>query len=331
MGGGGDETDGLGLEVTVCEGAFGLPSWSPRCLGVLLYMRMADISSAVLHSPYPYSPSSGPLPSLRQGAECVGAAGAFAFLRRRHGNLDSLAGLSRAECVDVDAYLAMLHTDLHPAVQYLWWCDERNYKDLPWKHYARGAPFPLDCVLPFRERRRVRDEAARLGIGSTEQALAIVRRVYAALETRLGDARFFFGARPSTLDAQVAAYVAVHTHSPLAAPAGGLAAVVAKEFPELERHCDEVLARFCPSYRPAARGAGPEVARRVREAEARDAAAASGATPEAEGKKKEEEAEEEGKEAAAKRRSTIQSVAFVGGAIVAMTLYRAAAASARSH
>jgi hypothetical protein len=211
---------------------------------------------------YPYSAATGcSLPTVESCVDGRVLPFVEGLEHLREHLLDLDASLSPRDAADVAAYSALVRDRLVPAQQYLFWIPDRNYTGVQFMHHAAATPFPLKVTLPWMARSEVR---SRLGVNaargatprhsspwSDEFALGELRAVYTLLSQRLAGTVFFFSnAVPSSLDALVAAHLAVHFHTPLVEPAGGLQKILRDEFPVLELYFQRTLAFFVPSYSP---------------------------------------------------------------------------------
>lgn len=79
-----------------------------------LYLSMASIPFKVEFSAYPYSPVTGALPLVRDGAVVVKALDIVDFLKKKHKNVDEQ--LSAVELSESYAYVTMIREKLYPAI-----------------------------------------------------------------------------------------------------------------------------------------------------------------------------------------------------------------------
>lgn len=105
------------------------------------------------------------------------------------------------------------------------WLDQKNFTGLirPW--YAKAVPFPLNFYYPSKYEKQAR--AMMTSLFPNEEAITVIEsKVYSEaqkcmtlLSTRLGDADYFFGAQPTSLDALIYSYLAPLLKAPLPNPA----------------------------------------------------------------------------------------------------------------
>lgn len=208
------------LEVNVWKGDWGLPSVDVECLQVLVYAKFNDIPLKINTSGNPFRTPNGRLPVLKS------SNGTFDTVKDiikyfRSKNYNTEYELSQKECAKVLAYDAMLKEKLYPALQFIWWIDERNLNELirPW--YCKALTFPFNFYYPgkFAEQARVMFES----LYPTEDDMSVIEnKVYSEaqkcltlLSTNLGESEYFLGDKPTLLDAVVYSYLAPLLKAPL--------------------------------------------------------------------------------------------------------------------
>jgi metaxin len=99
--------------------------------------------------------------------------------------------------------------------EYLFWVDEYNYGALTSKAYSNSLSFPH--YLFFLHSRR--NEAMRRYEASNKQPKDLIKdaiNVLNALSAKLGESKYFYGNKPSSLDALIFGYLAPLLKLPLA-------------------------------------------------------------------------------------------------------------------
>jgi metaxin len=195
--------------------AFGLPSACPACLPVFLYLRLAAVSFQ--EQVTAVEPDSEDLPSVEYG-ENVGFAsengGVVEFLRREK-IVDLDAGLSDSEKAELETCKAMMESWVADASAYeLWMRDnDRQCKAV----YFSELPWGLVQALDWKQRLAVMQ---RLGVtpenaaARSEELFRKASNAYSALSVLLGDQKFFFNNRPTSLDALVLGHLLFHMKVP---------------------------------------------------------------------------------------------------------------------
>ncbi|KAJ1547881.1 Metaxin-3 [Cladochytrium tenue] len=155
-------------------------------------------------------------------------------------------------------YTALIQDKMHDALLYNHWLEAENYAKSTKPAYAKTMG-PLQrhvapALLLDHVRRKLRGYRAfpdpvlgadvPVGEGSSGKARLIsevyldARDAFRALADKLGDRPFFFGDRPSSLDAVAVAHLTLHSHPSLSNPR--LFSMLAFEFPTLIAYCDRV-------------------------------------------------------------------------------------------
>ncbi|XP_053976637.1 metaxin-1 isoform X1 [Hylaeus volcanicus] len=212
------------LELSVWKGDWGLPSIDVECLQILAYAKFNGISLKVNTSGNPFNALNGRLPVLKS------SSGTFDTVKEivqyfREKNYNTESELTEKECAIVVAYDVMLKEKLLPAIKFIWWLDKKNLDELirPW--YCKALPFPLNFYYPGKFERQTREMFDTL-YPNEDSVDAIENQVYSEaqkcltlLSTRLGDLEYFFGEKPTILDAIIYSYLALLLKVPLPNPA----------------------------------------------------------------------------------------------------------------
>jgi len=212
------------FQLDIWKGDWGLSSVDTRCLQVLAYAKFCGIPLKINPTCDPFRTPNGRLPVLRHGGQRHDSIQDMIELFRQK-NYSLEYNLSPKQCAEVMAYEHMLQDKLYPALQFIWWIDHGNFTELirPW--YAKAVPFPLNFWYPGKY-----ENAAQILMESMfpkeDSKTAIENKVYSEaqkcltlLSTRLGESEYFFGNRPTSLDAVVYSYLAPLLKAPLPNPA----------------------------------------------------------------------------------------------------------------
>ncbi|XP_051168258.1 metaxin-1 isoform X2 [Leptopilina boulardi] len=207
-------------QLDVWKGDWGLPSIDINCLQALAYAKFCKIPLKINATNNPYRSPNGQLPVLRHqyGIDYT-IRNILQFFRKNNYCLDF--GLSPKQCADVNAYETMLKEELFPALQFIWWVDERNFRQVirPW--YGKAMPYFLNYYYPSKYEKEAKtlmeslypteDEISNIETdvyGKAQKCLTL-------LSNRLGDKDYFFGSKPTTLDAIIFSYLAPILRIPL--------------------------------------------------------------------------------------------------------------------
>ncbi|KFP14683.1 Metaxin-3, partial [Egretta garzetta] len=175
------------------------------------------------------------------------------FLRKQKYNADY--ELSAKQGADTLAYIALLEEKLLPALAsigkyfimlHTFWVEPENYCSVTKPWFASRIPFPLSLYLPGKMSREALNRILLTRGGPPLYSLIEVEaQIYRdakeclnLLSKRLGTSQFFFGDRPTTLDAFVFGFLAPIYK--VCFPQVQLQEHL-KQLPNLCRFCDDIL------------------------------------------------------------------------------------------
>ncbi|CAL8472174.1 g11716 [Coccomyxa elongata] len=204
---------------------WGLPSISVACIQVEAYLRLGRIAASAEDCTNSSTSPSGQLPALEHGLDLVeGVGDEFASARaiisylRSHGS-DLDAHLTTVQQAELLAFAALVEAKLEPATLYTTWCEAESYNRHTRAAFAAGLPLPLNYWLPWNQQRAI---LRRFAGTSQAQVYEEAGKVYAALVEHLrstsGKGSYFFGSKPSSLDAAIFAHLVFHHGAPVSAP-----------------------------------------------------------------------------------------------------------------
>jgi len=213
------------MELEVWPSDFLLPSIDCRSLQFLVCARMCAAPIRIIKdSPQPWTSPSGTLPVFRHGPSTAYTTfHKFAnYLRKQIPELTLDGHLTDAERSEAKALESLLHEKLHPAYLHTVWVDLPNYNVVTNRWYTRRLPAFYGMFYSNKQRRHaisyvrecvpgdlVTDEDIRLAV--TKQALHCIN----LLSAKLGDKKYFFGDKPTSLDALTFGYLAPLLKLPL--------------------------------------------------------------------------------------------------------------------
>lgn len=209
--------------VFVEPGAWGLPTLHAESLSALALLRFTGVPLSIRRGASESMTASRTLPVVifdpgcaAPPVVCAGLSSVTAHLTTNAALPDPNAHLTPFMIAESTAFAALLAARFAPALLHELYLDDGNYADLYHtllSKHAADAAFPLNRLLPFLHRRRVRAQLA----GRDPDALRFdAAAALAALATRLGDRNpFFYQDRPSVLDAVAYGYLAPLLHVPL--------------------------------------------------------------------------------------------------------------------
>ncbi|KAL4229307.1 Metaxin-2 [Mactra antiquata] len=106
---------------------------------------------------------------------------------------------------EMKAYMALIGNTLVNAEHYLAWFNKDVFDEVTKPRYGSMYPWPLDGILPYMKQREVRKRLASLEWTekSFEEVCEEVLTCCQALSERLDKQDYFFGKKPTELDAMV--------------------------------------------------------------------------------------------------------------------------------
>ncbi|KAJ2898617.1 hypothetical protein GGI21_004852, partial [Coemansia aciculifera] len=266
--------------------AKGLYSFDPSCISIQAYLQLSK-AEWQLHSVSSTSISpNNCLPVLTCGQAVVesGFWRIVAFLKSEGYDLN--ADLDEEQLSQSTAYISMVQDSLVDALLFSWYLVSENFAEAIRPRLAKLFGFPLSLIIPtqlrdYAEHRlesrgilgkandtlETKPESASLrskipriyllakdGFKSHEDKsahpiYAQAKRCLDALSTKLSKKEYFFGSKPTTLDAVVYGYLSLILYPDL--PQSTLKSMVARDYPNLLEFCDRIHAQMeAPSTGP---------------------------------------------------------------------------------
>jgi hypothetical protein len=212
--------------------------------GLQALLRLSDLPFSERNVAHPSSAAAGPLPLLRHGNRLFGRRERIArHVAEISGIDDGLTELQKAECA---AFTDLVRHTIEPLVRHRRWLDAAVFAEKTRPEVVAVLPWPLGWTEPRRMQDAAREALRERGLDalSTEEVDERLEGAFRALETRLaggsalptadgptadgtldpenprgptpaaGAGLWFFGARPSSLDAVVFGAVAVAVNEP---------------------------------------------------------------------------------------------------------------------
>ena len=207
------------LVVHHLPGAWGLPSVSPFCLKLDVYLRLAGIPHRGVVDGTPFGAPKGKLPYIEHEGRKIGDSGfIIEYLAERFGR-DPDAALTAAERGAALALRRMIEENLYWTLVYDRWMVAENWPVT--RAAVLGAiPVPARSVVAPIARRGVRRQLRGHGMGlhAPEEIHAIGRRDIGAISDFLGDKPFLMGEQPTGIDAIAYGILANILLVPVASP-----------------------------------------------------------------------------------------------------------------
>lgn len=213
------------MELEVWGGDWGVPSVDHNCLVVMAYCRFASVPVNIKKTNRPWKSPTGDLPVLRSesGSE-ADVMQILEYLRKLGHNIDQT--LTSKQSADTLAFTALLTEKLLPAILYQWWMDGKTYVELTRPWYAKAVGFPLSLYWPPRKqsscRARLMAQFGTSCINESEIETLVLKNAKECLNllsARLADRNYFFGDKPTSLDAVVYGHLQPLLKAPLSSSA----------------------------------------------------------------------------------------------------------------
>uniref|UniRef100_A0A0N4ZMG4 GST C-terminal domain-containing protein n=1 Tax=Parastrongyloides trichosuri TaxID=131310 RepID=A0A0N4ZMG4_PARTI len=209
------------MELYVWPSDFDLLSFDFECLQFLAACKFCALPIKIVHTSKPSISPSKELPYFKiedNTAKKIDNITEFPkfveYARKCAFQIVLDSELTATQKSEVDTYFSFLKKTLHPAIIHSLWNDESNYSALTHKWYSSKMSFPKNF---FYLERRVASEREYLKAKnlSTTEIIKTAMRTITQLSNKLGDKKYFFGDKPSSLDALIFGYLAPLLKLPL--------------------------------------------------------------------------------------------------------------------
>ena len=223
-------------------GAFPFGTAAPFPLKLATWLRMADVPYELVEANDPTKGPKGKSPWIEWGDLRMGDSTLIIeHVRERLGiDLDAhLSGGQRAQAIVVQR---MLEEHYHQCFEHALFFGRGGAERL--EQFLSGMPVPLRWVVAVAMPRSLAKQLRARGMGrhAEEVILAQGKADLDALAELLGDGPYFFGDRPSSIDACIFGFLGVSIYvegdNPLFRHAASL--------DELVRYCERIRARYFP-------------------------------------------------------------------------------------
>lgn len=205
--------------------SWGLPSLSPACVQVETYLRYTHVPFEVRVCQTPSNSPTGALPAVENDPDVCGlntiddfasTKDILQFIQAKVKNLDE--HLAPSQKAQLYAFTNLVETKLNPATMYSMWCENAGFKELKKAAFQGKLPFPLDHAISWNQRRLLWQKYGKLNADELFSGAAEVLNAVADI-MRSSGGPYFFGDKPTSLDALLAPHLAFYRLSPCSAPA----------------------------------------------------------------------------------------------------------------
>ncbi len=221
---------------------FGVQDLSPFVLKVDAYMRMTGIPFQVKSGFHNLKTApKGKLPYIQDDEQLIADSTLIIQHLKQHHNANLDADLSEAEQATANLVIRALDDSFYWCLVYARWLREDSWQIVK-PAFFKKMPFPLRYIAPYVARRRIRQACHNQGISRhcDTEVLAMAHQVLQDLSVLLGNKDYFFGDKPSTLDATVFGFLAQIIISELKTAI----TPIAQEFPNLVNFCQRVQEQY---------------------------------------------------------------------------------------
>lgn len=223
---------------------WGLPNFSPFCLKLETWLRMANLPYQAPQCGIPLGKApKHKLPYIVDRGQSIGDSSLIIdYLKATYGDtLDN--SLSPQQLAVSAAFQRLIEENLYWPVLYSRWLDPRNRQIIARKVFGPLPPLIRDLV-PLLVRRKMRRDMQGQGIGRHSEAeiYAIGCRDLDAVALFLDDKPFFWGETPTSIDAVLFGFIANLLWAPIDNPIKAHAA----RHPQLDTYCRRMWDRYYP-------------------------------------------------------------------------------------
>ncbi|MGH8529673.1 MAG: glutathione S-transferase family protein [Nevskiales bacterium] len=188
--------------------AFNMPSPSPFCMKIEVFLRLAGLDYEAKVCPDPRKTPLGKLPFIKDGEKLVAdSSSIIEYLVQVHGaDLDT--GLSEDERAIARAYTRMLEEHTYFGLLYCRWIDPAHWPTVR-ETFFGDLPRPIRGLLSGFIQGKIKRDLAGHGLGRHPPA-EIYRRTaqdVAAVAAFLDGKLYFMGSEPTSIDATVYAFI----------------------------------------------------------------------------------------------------------------------------
>ncbi len=220
---------------------WGLPSVSPFCMKVEIYLRMADLAYEVVPTANPRRAPKGKLPYIDDDGKLIADSGLIVdYLEAKYGaKIDG--GLTARDAAVSLAFRRLIEEHLYWGGIYARWDDEAGWARAKAAYFGR-LPLGVRSVIAAVVRRGMLKDLRGQGMGrhTGEEICEIATRDVSALSSFLDEKDYFMGSEPTTLDATAYAFLAHLLWAPIENPIRAKVAGSAN----LSAYCQRMRARF---------------------------------------------------------------------------------------
>ncbi len=188
--------------------ALGLPSSSPFCMKLEIWMKMAGIEYRFKEKKDPTRGPKGKLPFIKHGAVVLADSDIIMDYLCQCFEVELDRNLSPEQRALGYTISKMLEDHLYWAMLYSRWVDRQNWKAMR-LHFMGHMPLPVRRIMAELVRLKVKRDLHSQGMGrhSAKDVYWAAKRDIRAVSTLIGENEFLFGDEPSSYDAVIYAFM----------------------------------------------------------------------------------------------------------------------------
>lgn len=218
-----------------------LPNASPFCMKLETYLRMAKLPYQNKYVDDPRKSPKAKLPYIRDGEQTVADSSFIIhYLTGKYGDtLDD--ALTPEQLAQRTAMQRLIEEHLYWIILYARWID-KNFWPLTKTAFFNDLPKIMQLILPELFRKSVIKAVYYEGIGrhSKNEIYLLGEEDLHAISIALGSKPFFFGEKPTSIDASLYGFLANILEVPLETPLK----TYAKSSPNLSAYCKRMQQLF---------------------------------------------------------------------------------------
>lgn len=224
-------------------GPFGeLPDPSPFCVKVDLYLRLAGLPFETVSGVENMRKApKGKLPFIEDGDERIpDSSFIIEYLQKKYGDpLD--ADLSAEQRAIARGFAKMMDEHLYWCLVWMRWASDALWPEVKAALFGKLPPLVRNLIAKKARSKVLKDLYAQ-GVGrhSREEILHLATADLKALADYLGDKSYFFGDKPSSLDAVAFGFLSELALAPLQSEE----TQIIKKFPNLVSYCHRVQSNY---------------------------------------------------------------------------------------
>lgn len=223
--------------------AWNLPNASPFCMKLETYLKMAELPYENKYTANPNASPTGKFPVIEDQGKVIADSGLIIeYLKNTYGDkLDT--HLTTEEKATVVSLHRLIEEHLYWSMIYSRWLDKNGWAITKPTYFGR-LPLLLKSWLPSVLQKKVKRqlEGHGMGLHDEETIYHFGKENIKALSDFLGNKDFFFGDKPTSLDACAYSFLSNIINTPIESPLKQYALT----FSNLKNYCDRMQKKYFP-------------------------------------------------------------------------------------